>query len=293
MRPNLAIVEKTADPRPLRTAAAAMKRDPEDAAKAAVYAEREAALLESVMPANPASWITPEYILGQALTAKVMPSDFLQLHAGVAADSQERWIDREVWNALKEDVEIPERATITLGVDCGLTHDSTAVVWAWKDDSGRVHLRSHVWSARPLRVAAAHEHVPGGRIRNDPVKDLIRGLAERYTVDAVVYDKRFFEDAAMELSDEGLLMVELAQNGSHMRDAEQQFHDAILEGLVAHDGDPVLTAHVAATVAERVGDNWKIRKVKQSMVIDALVAAIMAHYHAHRLVSTTPLIAWG
>jgi phage terminase large subunit-like protein len=245
------------------------------------------------MPANPASWITDEYILRQARSAKVMASDFLQLHAGVAADSQQRWIDRDVWNGLKDETEIPDGSRITVGVDCGLTHDSTAVVWAWKDDDSRVHLRSHVWSARPLRVAAAHEYVAGGRIRNEPVKQWIRDLAARFQLDAVVYDKRFFEDAAMELSDEGMLMVELAQNGGHMRDAEQQFHDAILEDMVRHDGDPVLTAHVAATVADRVGDNWKIRKVKQSMVIDAVVAAIMAHYHARRTVALEPLFAWA
>ena len=73
----------------------------------------------------------------------------------------------------------------------------------------------------------------------------------------------------------------------------KQFHDAILEGMIQHDGDAVLTAHVAATVAERVGDNWRIRKVKQSMVIDAVVAAIMAHYHARRAVVLEPMVAWG
>jgi phage terminase large subunit-like protein len=288
-----AVDVRAADPRPLRAAGAALKKNPTSAAAKERLAALEQELLASVMPANPASWITPDYILGQALSSKVMPSDFLQLHAGVAADSQERWIDREAWNALKSDDEIPDGARIAIGVDCGLTHDSTAVVWAWKDDDSQVHLRSHVWCARPPRVAAAHEHVPGGRIRNEPVKDLIRTLVARYQVDAVVYDKRFFEDAAAELSDEGVLMVELAQNGSHMRDAEQQFHDAILEGMIRHDGDAVLTAHVAATVAERVGDNWRIRKVKQSMVIDALVAAIMAHYHARRLVVVEAAFAWG
>jgi phage terminase large subunit-like protein len=288
-----AVDAKAADPRPLRRASAAMKKSPDDAKARATYEALESELLASVMPANPASWITDKYILRQARSAKVMASDFLQLHAGVAADSQERWIDRDVWNGLKDETEMPDGARITVGVDCGLTHDSTAVVWAWKDDAGRVHLRSHVWSARPLRVAAAHEHVPGGRIRNEPVKQHIRDLAAKYQLDAVVYDKRFFEDAAMELSDEGMLMVELAQNGGHMRDAEQQFHDAILEDMVRHDGDPVLTAHVAATVADRVGDNWKIRKVKQSMVIDAVVAAIMAHYHARRTVALEPLFAWA
>jgi phage terminase large subunit-like protein len=288
-----AVNAAAADPRPIRVLAAKLKKTPMDAVLIAEKSRLERALLDSVMPANPASWITEDDILKQALAPGVMISDFLQLHAGVAADIQERWIDREVWNGLKDETEIQDGSRITVGVDCGLTHDSTAVVWAYKDDAGRVHLRSHVWCARPPRVAAAHEHVAGGRIRNEPVKDLIRTLASRFQVDAVVYDKRFFEDAAAELSDEGVLMVELAQNGSHMRDAEQQFHDAILEDMVRHDGDPVLTAHVAATVAERVGDSWKIRKVKQSMVIDAVVAAIMAHYHARRLVSLEPMVAWG
>ena len=113
------------------------------------------------MPANPASWITPGYILGQALWAKVMPSDFLQLHAGVAADSQERWIDRETWNALKSDAEPAGRIVVAVDV------------------------------------------VPGGRIRNDSVKDFIRALNERLRVEAVIYDERYFGDAATELSHEG------------------------------------------------------------------------------------------
>ena len=287
-----AVDARAADPRPLRAAAAAVKKEPSPANQARKD-KLEQALVASVMPANPASWITPEYIAMKAVSPMVMPSDFLQLHAGVAADSQDRWIDRDVWLALKDEQEIPDGSRVTVGVDAGLTHDSTAVVWAWKDDDGRVHLRSHVWCARPPRVAAAHEHVAGGRIRNDPVKQWIRDLAKRFQVGMVVYDKRFFEDAAMELSDEGMLMVELAQNGSSMRDAEQQFHDAILEDMIRHDGDPVLTAHVAATVADRVGDNWKIRKLRQSMVIDAVVAAIMAHYHARRITNVEPLFAWA
>src|SRR6185503_19930328 len=201
-----AVDVKAADPRPLRLISAKAKKEPTPA-NLERKAELERALVESVMPANPASWITEEYILGQALSSKVMASDFLQLHAGVAADSQERWIDRDVWNGLKDETEIPDGSRITVGVDCGLTHDSTPVVWAHKDDQGRVHLRSHVWCARPPRAAASHDHVAGGRIRNEPVKQWIRDLASRYQVDAVVYDKRFFEDAAQELSDEGMLMV--------------------------------------------------------------------------------------
>jgi Terminase large subunit, endonuclease domain len=277
-----AIDAKAADPRPLRLAHAELKRAPSPDLEA--ECERlETALLDSVMPANPASWITPEYILRQALSAKVMPSDFLQLHAGVAADSQERWIDRETWNALKSDAEPSGR--IVVAVDAARSHDSTAVTWGCLLDDGRVVGRCHAWCAR--RGAAAHEFVPGGRIRNDSVKDFIRSLNERLPVEAVVYDERYFGDAATELSDEGFNMIELAQNSSDMRDAEQQFHDAVMEGLFTHDGDPVLTAHVAATVAEKrdAGPNgvWKIRKLENAQVIDGVVSMIMCHYHTRRL----------
>lgn len=281
---------KDADPRPLRRVIAEMKRRPSKQLEAEA-ARLEARLLESVMPANPASWITPEYILRQALSAKVMPSDFLQLHANVAADSQERWIDRDTWNALRSDADIPDDAMVAVAVDAGLTHDSTAVAWAYWNPEGRVVLRCHVWCAR--EKAAAHEFVAGGRIRNAPVKAFLHELAARYQVAGVAYDPRFFEDAAAELSDEGMTMIELAQNGSAMRDAEQQFHDAVIEAEITHDGDPILGQHVAATVAEKTDRGWKIRKLQQSAIIDALVAAVMANYTVRRLAVTEPVFAWG
>jgi len=274
-----AVDVKAADPRPLRLMAAKVKKEPTPENEARKE-ELERALLASVMPANPASWITEDYILGQALSSKVMASDFLHLHAGVAADNVERWIAPELWQELRSDVEIPSGAMIAVAVDAALSHDSTAVVWAWRDEDGIVALRCRVWCAR--QEAAAHVPVQGGRIRNDPIKAFIRDLAARYDVAELVYDPRFFEDAAMELSDDGLTVAPLHQGLAPMRDAEQQFHDAAHEHLISHDGDPVLAAHVAATVGTKTDRGWKIRKLQQSKVIDALVAAVMAHYRARR-----------
>lgn len=269
-----AVDARAADPRPLRRAIAEARR--KQTKKAQREVERlERVLVRSVLPANPASWITADYILGQARTAKVMPADFLQLHAGIAADTVERWISSEEWNE-QPHADMPDPGVrVVAAVDAGLSHDSTAVAWAWETPDG-VAVKAHIWSAR--EASQYHEFVPGGRIRNEPVKQFLRELAGRVWLAATLYDPKFFEDAAMELADEGLNMVQLAQQGGDMREAENQFYVAVNERRVPHDADPVLAAHVRSAVATQTDGRWKIRKVKQSEVIDGLVASVMARW---------------
>lgn len=269
-----AVDAKAADPRPLRRAIAAGRQKPTKKAERDV-ARLERALLGSVMPANPASWITSDYILGQARSAKVMPADFLQLHAGIAADTVERWIPAEQWNGQPAADVIPEGARVVAAVDAGLSHDSTAVAWAWETPDG-VAVRAHVWSAR--QASAYHEFVAGGRIRNGPVKQFLRDLAGDVWLAAVLYDPKFFEDAAMELADEGLNMVQLVQSSGNMREAENQFYVAVNEGKVPHDRDEVLATHVKAVVGTQTDGRWKIRPMKQSEVIDGATASVMARW---------------
>jgi phage terminase large subunit-like protein len=272
-----------ADPRPLRKVHEQLQKAPTKK----LDAERrrlERALLASVMPANRASWITDGYILGQALAPDVMPSDFLQLHANVAADMQERWIGAETWAGLQVTpamCDLQDGDSIAAAVDAALSHDSTAVTWGHKLDDGRVCIHMHSWCAR--QGVACHEFVEGGRIRNEPVKDWLRLLAGKYHLAVAAYDPKYFGDAAMELSDEGLLMKEIAQQGREMREAENQFHTAVLEGMVAHTGDAVLAEHVAATIAEKTDFGWRIRKLKNTLVIDGLVSAVMTHSETRRL----------
>lgn len=272
-----AVSASAANPVALRAARGAVKGGSGDQA---VVDGLERALVESVLPANPASWITGDYLLEQAVSARVLPAQFMQLHANVAADVAESWIARDVWDRLVGEVVVPEGGEVAVAVDCAITHDSTAVAWAAKLEDGRVCVRCHTWGARA--GVNVHEMVAGGRIRNDPVKAFIRRLAQRYRVCEVAYDPRFFEDAAMELSDEGFVVAPLVQSATPMRDAEQQFYDAVSEGLVVHDGDAVLAGHVAAATAERTDRGWRVRKLKQSEVIDALIAVVMAHYRARR-----------
>jgi phage terminase large subunit-like protein len=279
-----AVDAKAADPRPLRRAHGTLRQmlddhgaDAQEAAGARAEVERlERKLLDSVAPANPASWVTEEYLLEQARSSKVLAADFLQLHANVASDARDTWIPGDRWQACEDrDAGVPDEATITIAVDASISHDTTCVAWAYRRfEDDRVIGRCHVWGAR--EEAPHHELVPGGRIRFEPVEAFIIDLARRYNVDAVRYDPRFFEQSATRLSDEGLLVVVMNQGSAPMRDAEQAFHDLVVEERFVHDGDAVLAAHVAATVAEQSDRGWRIRKLRQSAAIDATVAMVMA-----------------
>ena len=43
----------------------------------------------------------------------------------------------------------------------------------------------------------------------------------------------------------GLPMLRMDQQTTMMRDAEQVFHDSVVEQQIAHDGDDVLRRHIA------------------------------------------------
>src|SRR5207248_3994317 len=113
------------------------------------------------------------------------------------------------WSALRSDHQIPDRAPIYVGVDVGLYHDSTAVVWAHRLEDGRIALRAHVWSAKP--DAQAHSHCPGGKVSLEQIETFIRELATRYRIREVAYDPRYFERSAEILEHSGLTMVEFLQ----------------------------------------------------------------------------------
>jgi len=77
-----------------------------------------------------------------------------------------------------------------------------------------------------------------------------------------------------------------------MRDAYQHFYQLAAEGVLAHKGDPILSAQVNATAAERTETGWRIRKLKSSDRIDATVAAVLASHRAQQQKKAKSNIYW-
>jgi phage terminase large subunit-like protein len=242
------------------------------------------------MTANPASWVTVEELRRQRTSPTMDELSFRRLHLNQWTRGRDAWLPAGVWAGLRSDVEIPDGAEVYLGVDVGIADDSTAVAVAHRLEDGRVAIAARVWSAR--EDSMAHEHVAGGRVRLEPIEDHIRGLARRYSVQELVYDPRFFERSAQQLSDDGLMVAPFEQASKLMHDACHGFYRACRQGQITHDGDPVLAAHVDATAAEQTERGWRIRKLRSSQKIDACVAAVMAHSRAARSVGAPWAAAW-
>jgi phage terminase large subunit-like protein len=230
--------------------------------------------------ANPASWVTFDYLREQAENPELTDAEVLQLHGCVWAAGINAWITPHAWEGCRDDdALVPEGGAVYVGVDVGLVHDSTAVVAAHRREDGRIVVQARVWAAKA--DAVAHVTVPGGVVDLELVEDYIRDLIGRYDVREVVYDPRFFERSAQMLAD-SVVIAPFHQNSSEMADAYQSWYAAVLEGRIAHDGDHVLSSHVMSTAASKSDRGWKISKIRQNQRIDAHVAAVMAHARAEQ-----------
>ena len=235
------------------------------------------------MRANPASWVTADVLRQQLESPSMDVNSFLRLHCNVWTVTRTAWLPTGCWDGMLDATATPEPGqTIYVGVDVGLVHDCTAVSIAWVRDN-TVCVQSHVFSA--VADVPAHEYYDTGRIDLEDVENYIRELAEKYHVAELVFDPRFFERSAQSLSGEGLTVAPLHQSSAAMSDAYQEFYASAREGRIRHDGDPVLSEHVAATAAKQTPRGWKISKIDQSKRIDACVATVMAHWRAWRSVA--------
>lgn len=181
--------------------------------------------------------------------------------------AEESWLKDhpQAWNVCKGDAAIPDMAEVVVAVDMALKRDSVAVLVAWKRPDGRVAVRAKIWNP------------DGGKIDHLAVVDYIRrDLADLFTIVEVTYDPRFFEVPARILEDEGFNMVEFPQSVERMTPACGQAFEAIVDGLVVHDGDPDLGAHVKAAALRPNERGFTLSKGKSKRKIDAAVALVIA-----------------
>ena len=234
---------------------------------------------KAVKAANPASWITEDYLAKQAANPELSPDEFLQLHACVWTDGSRRaWIQRAAWQSLEmPGLVVPDGAELFVGVDSALTDDTTAVAWAWRiPDSDRIGVKCHVIGAR--RGVACHELVAERTMDPRIAIEVIERLAKDHPIREVAYDPNRFELAARMLDEKGFRVADAWGKRANQTRAWAALFDNVQTGRIAHDGDLVLAEHVTHAEAEHTEFGWKVRKIRgQGLVkIDGLVAAAIA-----------------
>jgi phage terminase large subunit-like protein len=115
-------------------------------------------------------------------------------------------------------------------------------------------------------------------------------LFERYDLREAAYDPAYLERSVelvdRRLSTQAIFPVE--PSSRHMREALQAFERGVLEGIVRHDGDPVLAEHLAWATADRgyANELRRVRKIDRSRPIDAVIAAALAYWRASMIASS-------
>lgn len=265
--------------------------DPESGFLAEWFAAPDDADIEDpavIRKANPLSVVRPGDLLRALARPDTDELDWRRLALNQWTKTKRAWKASGVWRRLQGDLQIPEGAEITVGVDAARSFDTTSVGWAWQHPSGRVVIRAHVWSVR--RNAPHHSFVEGGELVNEElVEPFIERLAARYRVREVAFDPRYFSAEARHLANDGFTLVEVYPQSAAMGDAVTDFEKLALAGQLCHDGDPVVAAHLEAVEAETDGrGSTRIGKRSDAYPIDAAIAQVLAVYRLLRLEPLPP-----
>lgn len=219
--------------------------------------------------ANPA--LAAGYMNVEALRTAVELSPeghFRVFHLGQWVDGVESWLGpdgRRLWDSLR-DPYVPVSGDSTwVGVDVGLTRDSTAVVAVQRRPDGRLHAWCRLWIPKTDDAVDITD-----------VMAYLRDLDRDYRLEEVAFDPRLFDLPAKQLEDEGLPMVAIPQSIERMTPACSSTFEAIKRGLLSHDGDPAFDLHVLNAIARFNERGFTLSKGKSRGRIDGAVALVLA-----------------
>jgi phage terminase large subunit-like protein len=120
----------------------------------------------------------------------------------------------------------------------------------------------------------------------------VRDLAARFEIVEVVHDPWRFQQAALELEREGLVVVSIPQSSSRMVPASERLYRAVIEKRITHGNDHDLNRHVSNAVAKDGPRGWRLDKAYRTASIDAVVALAMAVERAEAKPEPARLLGW-
>lgn len=188
-----------------------------------------------------------------------------RLNQWVDMVGKESWLGPnaiELWSGLADPgYEWDDGRPCFAGVDVSLKHDTTAVVAVQERPDGRWHARSMIWRS------------DGRAVDQQDVQQYVRSLPN---LAGVAYDPRFWELAAQQLSDEGILCIEVPQTQHRMVPAIGMAYRMITGGQLTHDGAPDFASQVANAVPRHGESGFTLSKIKSDLKIDAAIALALA-----------------
>lgn len=224
--------------------------------------------------ANPAWGVLVHEAVLRDVFANQSESVARRYRLGQWVEASETWLPPGAWEACGGDATLTPRARTWAGWDASTKRDSTAIVAIQVDDAGQIHVQQRTWERPTLPNGNPDE---AWKVPIVECESHIRELCETYDVQSIAYDPAFITWSADELEAGGLPMLEWPQSPSRMCPATAALYEAVINGRVAHGGDPLLARHVRGVKPRNMrGGGQMLEKGAQGRKIDAAIALVMA-----------------
>lgn len=250
--------------------------------------------LASFKGANPASWITEEYLRRQRDKPSMRPAEYRRLHGNQWTEGEDDWLEPGMWDACyAPDRHLRLDLPLTVGIDKAKTHDYSAIVVA-QDQGDRLVVRAKFWANPYPEDHRLHDE---WELDGEELREELRKLRQAYPVPAAFlpdrkqvpapgpafgYDEWQFQESAQILREEDLNMIKYDQHDATMAPAARTTYEQIKTGRLAHDGNPTLAQHLRNVRALARGERgWRLEKPKGSRKrIDGAKALTMGVHQA-------------
>jgi phage terminase large subunit-like protein len=216
----------------------------------------------------------------ESMVKRTPEAEFRTKRCNQWVSSQNAWLPSGLWNTLRAQVDVPFDTDIVLGVDGSFSGDATVIVAVTvpksKDDKAHVFLVK-AWEKQPTDQ-------DDWRVDTLDVERTIMEFCQKYSrVKEIAFDPFRWQRTMAVLMESGLPIVEWPSTSvRRMIPATQKVFDAVTEGTLTHDGNPVLARHLDNCMLKI--DNMGARIVKESRNssrrIDAAVAFVIAYDRA-------------
>lgn len=247
-------------------------------------ADRELEITDPVAweQANPSYPITPspEWMASRAkavMDGRAPEYVFRRLQLGQWTTALERWLPRAKWEACGGEPDIPDGGKVWIGMDAALKRDSFGVSLlylqdAWLPNDEGLLIPTTIGH---LKVWAFIPEEDGDYIDQEDVRTFIMGLANRYSVEKVLYDPAYMTLFAQQLGEAGIPIEAFPQSPERMMRATETFQRVVLSGRLRHGNERTLDEQVAALGIRETDRGVRISKSRSGGRIDAISAAVM------------------
>lgn len=168
------------------------------------------------------------------------------------------WLPHGAWDAIGDANRYPggppDGATVVIGLDGSKTGDTTALIGVTVEDVPHV-FSLNIWERDPYN--------PAWTVPRAEVKNTLREACSRWNVVEAPWDDYIWQDAFLELQEEGIPVEGYPQSPERMGKATQKFYESVTTRAITHDENPVLTRHVRDAVPKPTSQGFA-RIVKEN-----------------------------